>query len=84
MRNSIEYVDHKAWSRKKSLDKYTVPKPFNITDERKKEEEDAKRLMSTEMRELEEMKKQFKAKLVNREVLEPKPDLIMGRKTKPT
>ena len=48
-----------------SKDKYTVPQPFDITDERRKSKMKSKE-MSTEEKEIEEMKKKFKAKPVNK------------------
>ena len=48
-----------------SKDKYTVPQPFNITDQRRKSKMKSKE-MSTEEKEIEEMKKKFKAKPVNK------------------
>jgi len=58
---------------------YTIPQPFDIADERKTKASKTKEIMSSEQKEMEELQKKFRAKPLNKEILESKPDLIQGK-----
>lgn len=63
---------------KHSVEKYTIPKPFQITDEIKKGQSRNKDGDKTS-EEVNALREQFKAKPVDKQMLEPKPQLILGK-----